>query len=245
MLNRWRARRTLERLCHGWVEYREVVRRAAQSGAADPAQEELCLVLEAQIAAATQTLIGQLPEVGEEVHQGLVSLTDFLKHHRGLAVVGASDTCQIEAFESDWHERYIFLSQLKGARLHAPAPKRGAGVMPPLPSGPGHSPRWRVRRAPWGARLLRFAVQAGLFALVVHLAGRALGLRWAASGQFIPQTPDSLGAALGNLTGAFATFWTSLLSPLQPVLDSYGSLTGGLLLGVLALGLLYWAFIRH
>lgn len=245
MFNRLRARSTLQRLCRNWMEYRGVVREAVRRGTSDDAQEERFLLLEAEIAGLTQTLAEQLPGATDELRRELAAVTGFLKHHRSLGVVGVLEPAEREAFEDAWHEHYIFLSQLRGARLRGAATRPRPSAPAPVPTGFSRHPRWQNRRGSRGARLLRFAIQAGLFVLAIHLAGRALGLRWSAAGQFALQTPDSLNTALGNVTGAVTALWAGLISPLQPVLDSYGSLTGGMMLGALALALLYWVFVRN
>jgi hypothetical protein len=214
-------------------------------GNSDDAQEERFLLLQAEIAGLTQTLAEQLPGATEEMRRQLTAVTDFLKRHRTLGVVGVLKPADREVFESAWHEHYICLSQLRSARLRGAATRPRSHAPAPVPTGLSQHARWQHRRGPRGGRLLRFAIQAGLFGLVIHLAGRALGLRWTAAGQFTPQTPHSLNTALSNVTSAVTALWTGLISTLQPVFDSYGSLTGGMMLGILALALLYWAFVRN
>ncbi len=238
MFDTWRSKWRLRALTECWLRYRELVIQSLKSEYSTPEQENDFLRLKARLAAKLQSLEESLPaSAGEESSREIAQITDLLKRHTSPRFKGSGEPWDLEEFDRNWHEHFIFLSKLKGMRLveERARPKRRGAAVPT-----GIEKRWLPSSLSL-RRPIRFALHAALVVLIIYLLGSALGVRTGEGGRFIVDNPGSFGNAVQNVLNALASLWSGIFGPIAA---TYGVLGTVMLLAVFLLAVGYWVHLR-
>lgn len=243
MFASYRARMRLRKLTTNWVEYRNLVVETLQAGKSTPKQEKRFLALKARIAAALPLIEQTVPKaLSEETAQELALVTKLLNATESLKSGLPSDERDLQDFERYWHERYMFLNKLRGTPLPKEEKKRTKKkVKAPVPTG---IPIRRKPRTLPRFSLIGFAMRFLVFAAVVYVLGRAIGVRLNAGRQLVFEAPTTMSEFGQNLMLGLNSLWQGATQVMDPVIAAYGMIAGLVMVGVLLLGIGYWVFVR-
>jgi hypothetical protein len=242
MFDRVMTRLRLRQLLGRWTEFHHCVLNLEGSPEVTPKQREQFLRLQARIAGLLPLLVTvQNPDIIAESKSHLGLMTDLLNEHRTLDREKPPGPEAREGFEQSWHRHYLYLNKLAGSAWTTGV---RAGTGPSRHRTPTGVPTWRGNAERPVVRLLGFTVRLALFALAIFLLGRAFGVRWKEGGAFTAQAPGSLGAAGQQAQGGLQAIWTGAVRFFDPVAAAYGPGVTLFLLGLLAVLLTYWFFLR-
>jgi hypothetical protein len=215
-----RTTRDLERLIRNWESYRDMVMAALATDQTSERQEKKFLELKAELAAQLQWLDETLPRsMAYESHQSAEVMADLMRRHVTLRTFDMDQRWDPQDFQNTWHQYFIYLNRLRGAKMNAERDHAEAGPVV-------GSEKSRGREAIGWVLTIGFAV------LVLFVLASAMGLGWGESGPTF-NAPASIQEAAGNVGSFFTALWAGPSSLFEPVTAAYGLQWGFGLIGLL------------
>jgi hypothetical protein len=241
----------LRRLLRNWTAAHELF-RAGRGMSRVPIEEKRLLALKAHIARDLPVLETSVPPAYiERAQRGVARITELLgsvpigssEGVKGPAEPRVSPPSGLEEPEKAWDEVFLLLNQLTGLKL-MPRLNRSAFRRRRVPNG---LPRTRVlrRTGRFGAGMVRLVFQVAVFAILIYVAARGIGIHRGAAGRIVADPPETIGILRANLMSGTHALMDAFGRLMHPVVGTYGfEVTLGLV-AVLLMALGYWAFVRN